>query len=83
MLQHETFALCFHDKGGTMVLGGDEPAAWTAPMEYTRSLHDAGWFTVEMTDLLIDGGSIGADPGIYNRGKVRVLYENSVLITSA
>jgi hypothetical protein len=38
-------------------------------MQYTPSLHDSGWFTVQMLDLQIAGGTIGTDKSVYNRGK--------------
>jgi hypothetical protein len=38
-------------------------------MQYTPSLHDSGWFTVQMLDLQIAGSTIGTDKSVYNRGK--------------
>ncbi|KAG5192382.1 aspartic peptidase domain-containing protein [Tribonema minus] len=69
LLAQEKFSLCFDYGGGVMVLGGVEPLLRTAPMQYTPNLHDEGWFTVDLQDILIGGESINVDPAQYNRGK--------------
>jgi Eukaryotic aspartyl protease len=66
---HCAFAYANYTNRKLQVLGGAEPLLWTEPMQYTPSLHDGGWFTVQMLDLQIAGGTIGTDKSVYNRGK--------------
>lgn len=62
----DVFSMCLAEEGGKMVLGGDgteggDVVMWTP-------IIDESYYVVNMTDMLVNGQSIGIHSSIYNTG---------------
>lgn len=58
------------DNGGVLTLGGIDPALYTGAIEYTpieKYFGEYLLYTIAMTDILVDGTSIGVSQQTYNR----------------
>jgi hypothetical protein len=71
VLKSRSFSLCFHEDGGSMVIGGSEPLLWQrgVTMQFTPNLKDSGWYTVKVEDVKLNGASIGNVASFFQRGK--------------
>jgi hypothetical protein len=74
------FALCYRVGGGIMTIGGvDQRIHSKSGIDYAKSLHNSGWFTVKLLDVVFtnpDGrgskiyrNSLGIDTSKLNTGK--------------
>lgn len=67
----DVFAMCMTgDNGGVLTLGGIDPSLYTGDIEYTpieKYFGEYLLFTIAMTDILVDGTSIGVSQQTYNR----------------
>lgn len=74
------FALCFRVGGGIMTLGGvDQRIHSKSGIDYAKSLHSTGWFTVNLLDIVFTNpegkgsklyrDSLGIDKSKLNTGK--------------
>ena len=68
-LSHNSFSLCFMHGGGTMALGGVDERIHKKPMQFVPLSKNAGWFTVALKDILVEGKSIGVAASVYATGK--------------
>jgi len=74
-LKHNAFSFCLNnipnvtENAGQITIGGADPNLYTGSFQFMpRVGGDDGLYTVNMTDIMVNGQSIGVPPSVYTGG---------------
>lgn len=68
MVSADVFSLCLRDQAGVLYLGDDDDFVRSPEVVWTERLASSDFYAVGLSDVIVNGKSIGVDPTAYTDG---------------